>query len=51
MSSWLPVSCDGDGDGEVTSEEMDAFQTLQQERREAHRTCVDEQLDAADVLS
>lgn len=42
---------DGDSDGEITSEEMDAFQTVQQERREAHKTCVAEQLDAADVLN
>lgn len=42
---------DGDSDGEVTNEEMAAFQAQQQERREAHRTCVDEQRDEEDVLN
>ena len=42
---------DADGDSAITSEEMEAFRVEQEKRRDAHHTCVTEQLDASDILN
>jgi hypothetical protein len=42
---------DGDGDGQLTGDEIDAFEALRKEQRDAHRTCVGEQLDEDRLLN
>ena len=42
---------DSDGDGQVTSDEIDAYQALRHEQRDAHRSCVAEQLDEDNLLN
>jgi len=42
---------DADGDGAVTSEELDAHQTVLEERKDARQTCVAEQLAEDDLLN
>lgn len=42
---------DADGSGDVTSDEVEAGRTAKQERREAHRTCVAEQVDENDLVN
>jgi Ca2+-binding EF-hand superfamily protein len=42
---------DSDSDGEVTSDEIEAYQAVLQERHDAKRSCVAEQLDLEDMLN
>lgn len=42
---------DADGDGQLTSDEIDAFQLVKQEQRDARRTCEAEQLDLEVILN
>jgi len=42
---------DADGSGDITSDEVEAGQTAKQERREARRTCVAEQVDENDLVN
>ena len=42
---------DSDGDAQLTSDEIDAYQTDRHEQRDAHHTCVAEQLDEDNLLS
>ena len=42
---------DSDADAQLTSDEIDAHQADRHEERDAHRTCVGEQLDEDNLLS
>lgn len=42
---------DGDSSEQLTSDEIDSYQELRSEQREAHRSCVREQLDEENLLN
>ncbi len=45
------IDGDGDGDGELTSDEIVAFRLVMQERRDARRICIAEQVDLEGILN